>query len=359
MRVAVAGGGTGGHFFPALSVIEKLKQEGCDVLYVGAENGIEFKLKDVIDTDSLFVNVKGIRGKGLFEAMKNSFLMSKAITEVLSHVISFNPEVVAVFGGYTSLPLGLSAIILRKRLIIHEQNSVPGKTNLLLSRFAEKVLIGSKYAEKYFRDARFVGNPIRDGFFKFNLTKEQALKRFSLDEGKFTVLVFGGSQGSKRINEVVIELLDDIRDLNGSIQFIHIAGYDNLELIKSAYAERGFKAYVDSFVQDLWSAYMVCDVAISRSGAISLAELCYFGIPTIFIPYPFAVDNHQYFNVKPIYDLEGCFLIREKELTVDSISQAVKSLYEDSRLREKFSSVMKSFSIRNSADLIVEEIING
>ncbi len=356
MRIAVAGGGTGGHFFPAISVAKKLKERGHDVLYFGTENGIEFKLKEKIPVDSVFVNVKGLRGKGFLGFFKGSFLMFKAFLKVLSIVKRFNPDRFVVFGGYASLPLGLSSLLLGKSLIVHEQNSIPGKTNLILSKFSEKILIGNKYAEKYFKSAKFVGNPVREEISSCGISKEEALRRFGLDRDRFTVLVFGGSQGSKRINQVILSLLDILKL---DIQFIHLVGKGDVRAVKETYLIKGFKAYVDSFIHDPWNAYAACDIAVSRSGAMSLAELSYFKVPSIFIPYPFAVDDHQYYNVKQIFDSGGCFLIRESDLTPESILNAVKVLYEDANLRKRFSSVMESFSVENSADLIVEEIVDG
>ncbi len=355
MRVAIAGGGTGGHFFPALTVLRELRRRGFDVLYVGAKGGIEYRFRDELG-NCLFLDVKGIRGKGLPEKLKNAALMSGAVLKTLSAVSRFNPERVAVFGGYASLPLGICAVLLRKRLIIHEQNSIPGKTNLFLSRFSGKVLIGNRYAERFFKSSTFTGNPVRSGF-EVPVDRGSALRRFGLSEGRFTVLVVGGSQGSRRLNGVFIDALSRLREAD--IQVIHVSGRDDFEMVREAYRRMGIRAFVSPFIEDLWNAYAVSDVAVSRSGAMSVAELCRFGVPAIFIPYPYAVDDHQFFNVKPIYDSGGCFILREEELSPERVSEIILNLKRDEALRKKLSAIMRGFSVDDSLKMIVEEIVGG
>ena len=200
MRVIVAGGGTGGHLFPCLAVSERLLREGHEVLYVGSSAGIESKRRELLPSDFIFIDSRGIRGKGI-KGLINGFLLLKAVRQAMSIVSSFKPDKVVLFGGYVSLPLGIAAAVRRMPLILQEQNSIPGKTNLFLSRFSKKVLVGYRRAVQFFRDkAVFTGNPVRNEIIEAAANRKSLRKEvysvLGLSGKKKTLLIVGGSQGA-------------------------------------------------------------------------------------------------------------------------------------------------------------------
>ncbi|WP_457567574.1 undecaprenyldiphospho-muramoylpentapeptide beta-N-acetylglucosaminyltransferase [Desulfurobacterium sp.] len=359
MRIIVAGGGTGGHFFPAIAVIKEFIKRGDEILYVGAKNGIEYRKTDLIPCEKEFINVSGVRGKTVSKMLKGSISLLSSTFKMVSTVRWFKPERILIFGGYVSLPAGLAAKFKGVPLIIHEQNSIPGKTNRLLNRFASKTLIANKYCEKFFPGAVFTGNPLREEIIKCKLSKEHARQILKLDKDKLTILVLGGSQGARFLNQIVPEAVKFIAPFKDKFQIIHITGERKGKGVKETYDSLGIKSLVVPFTEEPWLFYRSADIAVSRSGALAVSELCYFGLPTIFIPYPYAVDDHQFFNVKPIAEKRGCFLVRENEITAESLANLLKKLYTDETLRNSFSSIMKSFSVPDATLKVVRETENA
>lgn len=358
MRVLVCGGGTGGHVFPALAVLNELKARGCNTLYVGSSNGLESRLS--LPENHVLLNVKGIRGKGI-RAVWNSFLLLGSILKSIKVIRNFKPDSIVLFGGYVSLPMGLATIIMRRNFILQEQNSIPGKTTLFLSRFSRNIMLGNRLASKFFKKSIYTGNPLRHEIVEFAVErkniKQKLIKDLDLDNGKITVLVIGGSQGALFINKLMASALKNLSKLNKRIQFIHITGRGKEGNISSLYKSYGFKARVLPFTDKPWVYYCVSDIAISRSGAIAVSELSAFDIPTFFIPYPFAVDNHQYFNVKDIYESGGCMLKRQETITPNDVKSFIISMMDKSK-RNSMAAKFRSFSKIKATSKAVEVILS-
>jgi len=364
MKVVIAGGGTGGHFFPALAVAEELKRKGVKVYYIGSKNGIEYRKKDLLKGfETIFLTLKAVRGKGL-KSIYSIFNLSFSTWKLLSYFSKIKPDKVLVFGGYASIPAGVCAVLKKIPLYLHEQNSVPGKTNLLLGKFAKGVFLGFKHAERYFpAKSVYTGNPLREELIGALSNREQlrkeVLKKFPLSPEKKTLLIFGGSQGALWINEKLKEVVADLYAKNTNFQLIHLTGGKGDEELRSFYKRLGLTFLIFPFYERMWELYSVSDAAVSRSGAMSVAELTAFGIPTLFIPYPFAVDDHQYFNVLEIYKKNGCFLKRQKDYDRHEFTLILEKLLFDIMTRKAFSKVMKNFSALNATSLIVEKLIDG
>ncbi|WP_457569217.1 undecaprenyldiphospho-muramoylpentapeptide beta-N-acetylglucosaminyltransferase [Desulfurobacterium sp.] len=358
MRIVVAGGGTGGHFFPAVAVIKELIKNGDEVLYIGTERGIEYKKSELIPCEKRFINVSGVRGKTPLKMLKGGFSLLSSTVKVISIIKQFKPERILIFGGYVSIPAGFAAKFTGVPLVIHEQNSIPGKTNKLLSKFARKILIANSYCFKFFPEGILTGNPLREEILECKLSKGYARSILNLDKDKFTILVFGGSQGAQFLNKIVPEALKNFEN-KSSIQVIHVSGEGKESGLQEKYDRLGIKALVIPFTEEPWLLYKSADVAVSRSGALALSELCYFGIPSIFIPYPYAVDDHQYYNAKPIAEKNGCFLVRQTEIDDKGLANLLKKLYTDETLRSSFSSIMKSFAIPDATLKVVRETKNA
>ena len=362
MRIIVSGGGTGGHLFPCLAVSKRLIQEGHEVLFVGSTAGIESKKRELLPSPSVFIDSKGVRGKGVKSLLNGSSLL-KSIWQAFSVISSFKPDRVVLFGGYVSFPLGVAATVKGVPLILQEQNSIPGKTNLLLSRFAKKVLVGYRGATGFFNGkAVFTGNPIREEILKAvknrKSLKKEVLRTLSLSEKKKTLLIIGGSQGALWINETMKKVAPELSSVREKLQVVHVAGEGKSKGLEETYKKAGIECRVFDFYPKIWELYVVADAAISRAGALAISEISLFGIPTLFIPFPYAVDDHQFLNAKELQKAGGCILKRQEELTPKEIFRILNSLLFDIIKAKRISESMKKFAVPDSTEKVVREIIN-
>ncbi|WP_461829540.1 UDP-N-acetylglucosamine--N-acetylmuramyl-(pentapeptide) pyrophosphoryl-undecaprenol N-acetylglucosamine transferase, partial [Aquifex sp.] len=301
----ISGGGTGGHFFPALAFMEFLKDKE-EIIFVGAKRGIEYKLKDKIPGEKTFLEVYPFRGVPLKERLRAIYHFIKTQNKIKA---SGNFKSV-VFGGYASLPLGIYTIRKRKPLFIHEQNSIPSKTNKLLSLGAKEVFITFEHTKRYFRRAKKVGIPIRKELFE-KIDKKEAKERLGLDPEKETLLILGGSQGALFLNRFAVEL-----SKYTTFQIILISGMKHYDSLKE-FTNKRFRILPFSLQMNL--IYSASDFAISRAGAGTITELSFYGIPTLFIPYPYAADDHQYYNAKEIEELGGGRVPRQEEAALKKV----------------------------------------
>ena len=324
MRLFVSGGGTGGHFFPALALIECLLEKSLNSVFVGSERGIEYKLKDKIPTESLFVPAHPFMGRSvkdkllaILKSFKGAYRVAKLINK---------KDIGIAFGGYASLPLGLASLMRGASLYVHEQNSIPSQSNRLLSRFAKKVFITFEYSKSFFPSHKTIktGLPVRKSLINgMALSREEALRRLGLEDEP-TLLVMGGSQGANFLNE----LAKDIFAKTGW-QGIHISGEKDYQALKDFYKERGLKVLLFSFSHDMHLIYRASTIALSRSGASSITELSLYGIPSLFIPFPHAIYDHQFYNAKEIEELGGGITIRQEEAHMDKVLASLQKLMEN------------------------------
>jgi len=300
-KVFISGGGTGGHFYPALSTTIYLKEKGYEIYYFGTIHGIENK-KNFTGKKFLY-DIKGVRGKkgkiiSTFKLLKTAFKIRKIIKKE-------KPEFCICFGGYTSIPLGIASKLTGTPLFIHEQNSIPSYSNLILSKIAKKVFITFDYSKNYFPEEKTVktGLPLRKELKeKINIHKSEARKSLNIKADK-VILVFGGSQGAKRLNELSVKIAAKYPDLT----VINVYGKNKIEknlnnLIQFEYFE------------DMGLLYKASDIVISRAGSGTVNELLAFGKYAIYIPYPFAASDHQYFNVKWLEELGVSKVLKENQI---------------------------------------------
>ncbi|RMA93258.1 undecaprenyldiphospho-muramoylpentapeptide beta-N-acetylglucosaminyltransferase [Hydrogenothermus marinus] len=338
-KVFIAGGGTGGHFYPALATSKYLAEKGYEIFYFGTKYGIE-KDKDFVGKKFLY-DIKGIRGKT--GKIKSSFKLLKTAFEIKKIIKKEKPDFAICFGGYTSVPLGIASKLTNTPLFIHEQNSIPSYTNLLLSKIAKKIFITFDYSFKYFPKNKTVktGLPIRKSVKdRLNLKKEEARKILSLDNRKI-VLIFGGSQGAKRLNELAVNIAKNYSNL----LVINIFG-------KSDYNEELPNLIKFPYYEDMGLLYKVSDIVISRSGSGTVNELIAFGKYSIYIPYPYAASDHQFYNVKWLEEKGLSKVLRENQLNkffeiFDNILKLDITNFEDK---------IKQFSILNAEERIYKEI---
>lgn len=327
-RIIIMAGGTGGHIFPALAVALFLKDKKWDVSWIGTKRGMESKVVPAHEIEIDWLSVAGIRGKGITAKVQNSILLIKSFWQVFKIFRQRKPDVVIGFGGYVAGPGGLVASLLNIPLVIHEQNRVPGTTNKLLVNKANKVL--EAFPESFSEDvkATYTGNPLRADFSGFP-EKDIWTQQSSRD---FRVLIIGGSQGAKILNEIVPLSMAKLQN----IEIEHQTGTVALEQVTKQYAELSINAQAVAFIDDIASSYHWADLIICRSGAMTVCEVAAAGLPAIFIPLPHAIDDHQTANAKYLTDAGAGVLLTQSNLTTESLLLAIeeikKSLKEMSML---------------------------
>jgi len=351
MKVLIACGGTGGHILPALRLAEELfsSSQKIDILLVVAGRQIE---KKIIPSDFRIIrldasSIKLISGR---EFIISFYKILKTSLKSLIILLKFKPHLVVGFGGYASFFLVFFACFLGRKTIIHEENVLMGRTNRLLSPFVDYISIGFIQTRSFFPIYKnkmvLTGNPLRKEFKV--IEKKSARDYFGLSSDYFTILVMGGSQGSRRINREFIKSLSLLKD-RFAFQVIHLSGDVDYDYLVKEYNSMNIKAVVFSFLETIHYAFSAADLVISRAGAMTISELIFFALPAIIIPYPYAY-RHQLYNARVLKDNGCALLIEEGELNfkylADSISDLVKNPQRLTEMRYNYSK-LKNFSSTN------------
>ncbi|MBK3331514.1 undecaprenyldiphospho-muramoylpentapeptide beta-N-acetylglucosaminyltransferase [Persephonella atlantica] len=348
MKIFISGGGTGGHFYPAVAVSEELKERGATIYYFGTEKGIESRKNFPADRKFLY-NISGIRGKNIFSSTSSALRLIKTSFSVAEIIKKEKPDAVLCFGGYTSVPLGIASAITGTPLFLHEQNSVPSYTNRILSKFARKIFITFEYSKKFFKEDKTLlsGLPVRKQIKEdIKVKKESARKELGLENRK-TVLIFGGSQGSRRLSQLGFELAGLMKNL----QFLIIGGkhYTKPSNIPE-------NVYFFEYIDRIGLAYASSDIVISRSGASSTYEILLSGKFAVFVPYPYAASDHQFFNALWLYKKGLCEIMREESLSTEKIKSILEKT--ESQYLKDIEKDLKNLSIYNSEKIIVDRIFD-
>ncbi len=323
MRILIMAGGTGGHVFPALAVANELRAQGAEIIWMGTRSGLEAQIVPKAGIQIEWVSISGLRGKGLFSLMLAPFRLLIALYQALNILMRHRPMVVLGMGGFVAGPGGLMTWLLRKPLLIHEQNAVAGMTNRLLARLATKVMTAFPGV---LPKAVCLGNPIRDEITCLPEPK----KRFENREGALRLLVIGGSLGAAIFNEVVPAALAQLAKEQGddvpSIDVWHQAGSRNIEEAQSQYRKVNVKGRIEAFIDDMAAAYAWADVVLCRAGALTVSELAAAGVASILVPYPYAVDDHQTHNANYLVSAGGGKLLPQNQLSSERLCQLIGSL---------------------------------
>lgn len=326
--VLIMAGGTGGHVFPALAAARVLRERGFETVWLGTRRGMEAKLVPPQNIPIEWIDVSGVRGKGWSTLLGAPFYVMRAVWQSLRVIHRRKPVVVLGAGGFVSGPGGIAAWLLRRPLVIHEQNAVAGMTNRALAYFAKRVL--EAFPGSFPRSARAerVGNPVRREIA--SLPPPQ--KRYAERKGKIRLLIIGGSQGAARLNTVVPAA---IANIDPSIRplVVHQAGERHLAQAREMYAKHEVQADVRAFIDDMAEAYGGADLVICRSGALTVSEIAAAGLPAIFVPFPAAVDDHQTRNADFLVRAGAALLIQEHDLTPVRLASELRSLLEAGRSR--------------------------
>lgn len=351
-KFVIAGGGTGGHLFPGIALAKHIKKTlpESEIIFIGTEKGIENTVVEKEGFELKLIDIAGIKGKGFKEKIKSIFKIPSAINQSLKIIKEFEADAVIGLGGYASGPAVIAAWLGNYPVFIMEQNSIPGITNRILSKFSSKIFTTFTSSHKYFSKTKVVhtGNPVREEIK--NITPKKHLK------DNFNILVFGGSLGAKKINETLVKTANDLKD----IKIVHQTGKLTYDVTKASYNEiKNTNVELTTFIDDMSIAYQNADLVICRAGATSIAEIAIANKASILIPYPFATDNHQVVNAKELVNLGGAIMIEESKLTPELLKEEILKLYENFNQLEQLEENTKLFAKPNSAEMILNTILES
>ncbi|QIB66611.1 undecaprenyldiphospho-muramoylpentapeptide beta-N-acetylglucosaminyltransferase [Kineobactrum salinum] len=317
--ILMLAGGTGGHVYPALAVAEELRARGFRVEWVGTRRGLEARVVPAAGITLHTLPVRGVRGKNPLHRLLGLWLLLWSSLLALSLVLRRQPACVIGMGGYVAGPAGLAAWLLRRPLLIHEQNAVAGTTNRLLAPLARRVLCGFPAAFKDDRQVAVVGNPVRRELLD---TAAQRLWDYH-GQRPLRLLVLGGSLGAQPLNELLPDALRKLRKRPEavSVDVWHQAGAAHLETLLREYGpmlDQGVQ--VSAFIDDMAQAYGWADLVICRAGALTVSELAIMGRPALLVPLPHAIDDHQTWNARALADRGGALLLRQGELQAQNLA---------------------------------------
>lgn len=326
MRIIVTSGGTGGHIYPAISLIKYLENKGEEVLFVGNENGME---KEITEREGInFIGLNISRGNGIINKIKFFKNMVKSFFKAKIIFNKFKPDIVIGFGNYISFPMCIVAYLKNVPIFLHEQNSTMGKANVILGYIAKKIGYSIPLIKEYHKGKlKCVGNPRSSECFR------QTFNVFDINVTKNNILIFMGSLGSSTINNILIKFVNENKDTN--IYHI-ITGKKHYEtFVKQVTIKENIKIY--PYIDDMISLMKKCDLVITRSGATTISEIITLGLPSILIPSPYVVNNHQFYNASYLHKNNACVMLEEKDLSSgilkDNIDYLLKNNGERIKLR--------------------------
>lgn len=315
----VMAGGTGGHVYPAMAVADYLKAQDWNIVWLCTEGGMENRLIADKGYRKAMITMRGVRGKGLLGWLLLPVKLSIALKQAYQAIAQSQPNLVLGMGGFAAFPGGLMAWLLRKPLVIHEQNSIAGLTNKTLAHIAKKVL--AAFPSAFGNKATLVGNPVRSDITQV----ETPAERFNDRKGALRLLVVGGSLGAQALNDVLPKALAQI-DPENRPEVIHQAGEKHIATLQQNYQAAGVTADAKAFINDMAAMYRWADIVICRSGALTVAELSAVGVGSLLVPFPHAVDDHQTWNAHYLSDAGAAVLIPQTEFTVDKAVALLKGL---------------------------------
>ncbi|MEJ2518932.1 MAG: undecaprenyldiphospho-muramoylpentapeptide beta-N-acetylglucosaminyltransferase [Desulfuromonadales bacterium] len=350
MKLLLAGGGTGGHLFPAIALAEQLKYEEpqSQILFVGTARGLEASMLPELGWPLEVIDMRGWAGLGLLKKIRVAGLLIKSLLQSRRLLRRFNPDVVVGFGGYASVPVLLAARLMRLPIVIHEQNAWPGLANRLLGRWASRVCLSFAEADRAFHYAATVltGNPVRAAMENCP----------SIDVTANCLLVFGGSQGARAINRTVLGALEHLQDWRESLTIIHQSGEADHEEVLQSYQSNGWpRVEVVPFIKDMAGAYARATLVVCRAGATTLAELPACGRPAILVPYPYAAAGHQSDNAQAMATKGAALMIEEQHLTAERLAKMINGLLHDQTSLLSMAAAAKRMASRGAAARLLRE----
>lgn len=357
-RVIIAGGGTGGHIFPAIAIANAIKKMAPDteILFIGAKGKMEMEKVSAAGFKIEGLDIAGFNRSSLIKNIGLPLKLAKSFFRVSQLFKAFQPTAVIGVGGYSSFPVLRYAQSRGIKTYLHESNSFAGKSNILLGKKATQIFVATKGMETFFPANKIVitGNPVRAVIVNSNISRNSALQFFNLDANKKTVLCIGGSLGAKTINEALAAQLDAFAS-NG-LQLIWQTGKPYLTTAKAIAAQQQ-NLWVNDFITQMEYAYAAADIVVCRSGAMTISELCVQKKAAIFVPYPFAAEDHQTANAKKLADQNAGMLIPDGE-AMQKLMPAIIALSKDEARMELFKNNISHLAVIDADDIIAKHILN-
>ena len=353
--ILVMAGGTGGHVFPALAVAEALRARGEQVVWLGTRAGIEARVVPAAGIAIEWLNVQGLRGKGLSTLLLAPFRLLRACWQALRILRRTRPRAVLGMGGFVSGPGGLMAWILKIPLFLHEQNAIVGLTNRILSRFATAVFVAFPQAAAAIAGSECIGNPVRSGFSQ---VQEPAARLQARIDQPLQLLVIGGSLGAAALNRI-LPLAIACLDVGQRPLVRHQCGEKHLQACQQNYAQARVNAEVVSFIEDMPEAYAWADLVVCRAGALTVAELSAVGLASLLIPFPYAVDNHQYHNALYLQQLDAAQVLPEDQLSPESLALKLKFFQQNRELLVQMAQNARAGFMADADERLAAAVIEG
>ncbi len=354
MKVVIAGGGTGGHIYPGISVArEFLKRDsGAGILFVGTERGVERYIIPKEGFNLKSITVRGLKGRFSLSTVISIFILPIGIVQSLLLLRNYRPDIVIGVGGYVAGPMVFASFLLGIPSVIQEQNLFPGITNRILGRFVDKIAISFQGSAGYFPKGKicFTGNPVRSEFYNVDYGKDIEKKKGS----KFMLLVFGGSRGAHKINLSMVEALDLFSDVKDEIHIIHQTGEEDFSFVKGEYSKRDIPAEVRPFIFDMADNYRNADLIICRAGATTIAELTACGKGAVLVPFPYAANNHQEINARHMEERGAAVVIKDSDLTGKRLSKTVIFLMKNKEKLEEMETESKRLGNPDAGTRVVD-----
>ncbi|MGM0367147.1 MAG: undecaprenyldiphospho-muramoylpentapeptide beta-N-acetylglucosaminyltransferase [Actinomycetota bacterium] len=342
-KVLICGGGTAGHIYPAVALIEYIKDfyPGYQVLFLGTDRGMENKFIPQLEVEFKKIRASGLGksenlGQRIIIYIKFLFNLIVGLVSSVKILIGYRPDAILGMGGYVCAPLLLAAILTRRSFSLHEQNYIPGRLNKFFSKFAQNIFISFSETRNYFKNTNakiiYSGNPIRKVIKNFN-QKNIDYRKWGLRKGRFTIVAFGGSLGADKINKIIIDLYKYFRNRE-NIQILLLTGsrfFRKMENTKKELIRDNDKLIFSilPYVEEMDEIYNMADLIISRAGANTVAELIKTNVPAILIPFPYAIGNHQYYNAKFLAENGSAIVLLDRDLNsrhlIDNIEGLIKN----------------------------------
>jgi UDP-N-acetylglucosamine--N-acetylmuramyl-(pentapeptide) pyrophosphoryl-undecaprenol N-acetylglucosamine transferase len=355
--VAIACGGTGGHLFPGIAVAEQLQKRGCEVaLLISPKNVDQQAVKSATGMEIFTLPAVALQNENYFSFVRSFWQSWRATKKIFQ---GRPPQAVLAMGGFTSAPPILAGNAFGAKTFLHESNAIPGRANRFLSRFVNEAFVGFPEAGVRLkaRNITTTGTPVRVQFCQSAICNPQSAITLGLDPNRPTILVMGGSQGASGLNNMILSALPLLAAKNW--QWLHLTGANDSEKVKNTYAAQNLKAVVKPFLAEMDLALGAATISVSRSGASSLAEIAAMRLPSLLVPYPTAVDNHQFFNASSFAQTDAAKLLEQKNSTPEQVAAILTGLVEDEPFRAKMQSALAQWHAPEAARQIAGIILNA
>ena len=358
-KIIIAGGGTGGHIFPAIAIANALvaQDASIEILFVGARGKMEMEKVPQAGYAIEGITIAGFNRGSLWKNISLPFKLMRSYFQVKKIFKNFQPDAVVGVGGYSSLPVLRIAQAQGIPTFIHESNSFAGKTNIYLSKKAKLVFVATDGMQKFFPENKILitGNPVRKQIAYSTITKSQGIQYFGLSETLTTILVVGGSLGAKSINEAILEHLDQFERRH--LQLIWQTGTNNSAKYKNA-VEGKKNVWIGEFINEMEMAYAAADVVVSRAGAMAVTEIGLQAKPAVFVPFPLAAEDHQTYNAMSLVNKEAALIVRDGDAKLQLASTCIQ-LAKDLEMRELFIKNCRSLALKDADIVIAKEILKA